>query len=96
MMADRLAFGPFLLLEPAVRERLAAASKTMKLEQGAILIEERQRDDDAYLLLEGSLRVVSRGEASTVAAAPSAVGALNSEPTPSETLPSEPTPDASA
>lgn len=77
-MRDRLAFGPFLLLEPAVRERLAAASRAVKLEQGAILIEERQGDDDAYLLVEGSLRVVSRGEDRTLAivGAPALVGEM--------------------
>ena len=77
-MRDGLLFGPFLLLEPAVRQRLGAASKSMKLEQGAILIEERQRDDDAYLLLEGSLRVMSRGEDRTLAivGAPALVGEM--------------------
>src|SRR4051812_1470739 len=77
-MPDRLAFGPFRLLEPAVRERLGAVSKAMKLEQGAILIEERQDGDDAYLLLEGSLRVMSRGEDRTLAivGAPALVGEM--------------------
>jgi CRP-like cAMP-binding protein len=77
-MSDRLMFGPFLLLEPAVRERLASASKAMKLEQGAILIEERQSGDDAYLLLEGALRVMSRGEDRTLAlvGAPALVGEM--------------------
>jgi signal-transduction protein with cAMP-binding, CBS, and nucleotidyltransferase domain len=71
-------FGPFLLLEPAVRERLAAASKAIKLEQGAIVIEERQSGDDAFLLLEGALRVMSRGEDRTLAivGAPALVGEM--------------------
>ena len=77
-MRDELVFGPFLLLEPAVRERLASASKAMKLEEGAILIEERQSGDDAYLLLEGALRVMSRGEDRTLAivGAPALVGEM--------------------
>ena len=77
-MRDRLVFGPFLLLEPAARERLASVSTTATLEQGAILIEERQADEDAYLLLEGSLRVMSRGEDRTLAivGAPALVGEM--------------------
>jgi signal-transduction protein with cAMP-binding, CBS, and nucleotidyltransferase domain len=73
-----LAFGPFLLLEPAVREQLRAASKAMTLEQGAILIEERQSGEDAYLLLEGALRVVARGDDRTLAivGAPALVGEM--------------------
>jgi signal-transduction protein with cAMP-binding, CBS, and nucleotidyltransferase domain len=77
-MPERLAFGPFLLLEPAARERLASRSTTLKLPQGAVLIEERQDGDDAYLLLEGSVRVMSRGEDRTLAiiGAPALVGEM--------------------
>ena len=61
-----------------MRERLASVAKTAKLEQGAVLIEERQPDEDAYLLLEGSLRVMSRGEDRTLAivGAPALVGEM--------------------
>jgi signal-transduction protein with cAMP-binding, CBS, and nucleotidyltransferase domain len=50
----------------------------MTLEQGAILIEERQDGDDAYLLLEGALRVMSRREDRTLAivGAPALVGEM--------------------
>ena len=61
-----------------MRERLASVAKTATLEQGAVLIEERQVDQDAYLLLEGSLRVMSRGEDRTLAivGAPALVGEM--------------------
>ncbi|HUQ40964.1 MAG TPA: cyclic nucleotide-binding domain-containing protein [Candidatus Limnocylindrales bacterium] len=62
MTPDPLAFGPFMLLEPSARERLAQASAMTKVPQGDVLIEEREDDDDAYLLLEGSVRVISRSE----------------------------------
>jgi CRP-like cAMP-binding protein len=77
-MQDRLGFGPFLLLEPAARERLASVAKAANLKQGEILIEERKDDDDAFLLLEGSLRVVSRGDDRTLAivSAPALVGEM--------------------
>jgi CRP-like cAMP-binding protein len=77
-MSDRLMFGPFLLLEPAARERLESVATTAKLDQGAILIEERQGGEDAYLLLEGCLRVMSRGEDRTLAivGAPALVGEM--------------------
>ena len=60
-VSDQLAFGPFLLLEKTVREQLAAHVSVLSLKQGDVLIEERQVDDDAYLLVEGSVRVVARG-----------------------------------
>jgi len=77
-MPDRLAFGPFFLLDQATKERLRASATTLQLKQGQVLIEERQPDDDAYLLLEGSLRVVARGEERTLAiiGAPALVGEM--------------------
>src|SRR5438552_9038062 len=77
-MLDRLAFGPFFLLDQATKEELRAAATTLQLKQGQVLIEERQPDDDAYLLLEGSLRVVARGEERTLAiiGAPALVGEM--------------------
>lgn len=77
-MTFSLAFGPFRLLEAQARERLASLATTLRLSQGAVLIEERQADDDAYLLLEGSVRIVVRGEGRTLAlvGAPALVGEM--------------------
>ena len=77
-MSASLAFGPFLLLEKAARERLGALAASLHLAEGQVLIEERQADDDAYLLIEGSLRVVARGEGRTLAlvGAPALVGEM--------------------
>ncbi|MDO8506024.1 MAG: cyclic nucleotide-binding domain-containing protein [Candidatus Limnocylindria bacterium] len=77
-MSVSLAFGPFLLLEKAARERLGALATSLLLTEGQVLIEERQADDDAYLLIEGSLRVVARGEGRTLAivGAPALVGEM--------------------
>jgi signal-transduction protein with cAMP-binding, CBS, and nucleotidyltransferase domain len=77
-MSDPLAFGPFLLLEKSAREQLAAQATVLSLKQGDVLIEERQADDDAYLLVDGSVRVVARGEERTLAliGAPALVGEM--------------------
>jgi len=77
-MPDPLAFGPFLLLEKTAREELAARATVLSLKRGDVLIEERQADDDAYLLVEGSVRVVARGEERTLAliGAPALVGEM--------------------
>ena len=61
-MTDSLRFGPFLLLAPAARERLRANARTVELREGDVLIEERRSDDDAYVLVDGSLRVEARAE----------------------------------
>ena len=79
-----LRYGPFLLLQNGERERLAARANVMKLKEGNVLIEERQAGDDAYLLLEGSVRVMSRADGRTLAiiVAPALVGemaAVNNE-----------------
>ncbi len=77
-MRDQLAFGPFLLLEKGARERLGSIAAVLSLKQGDVLIEERSVDDDAYLLVDGSLRVVARGEERTLAliGAPALVGEM--------------------
>lgn len=77
-MPDSLRFGPFLLLAPAARERLRAHARTVELPEGDVLIEERQSDDDAYVLIDGSLRVEARGEGRTLAmvGAPALIGEL--------------------
>lgn len=79
-----LRYGPFLLLQHGERERLAASARAMKLKEGDVLIEEREAGDDAYLLLEGSVRVMSRSDGRTLAiiGAPALVGemaAVNNE-----------------
>ena len=75
---DQLAFGPFLLLEKGARERLGSAAVVLSLKPGDILVEERSADDDAYLLVDGSVRVVARGEERTLAliGAPALVGEM--------------------
>ena len=59
-MSDPLAFGPFLLLEKSEREKLGQACVVLKLKQGDTLIEERSVGDDAYLLVDGSVRIVEQ------------------------------------
>ena len=66
-MSDPLAFGPFLLLEKSAREKLGQACVVLTLKQGDTLIEERSVGDDAYLLVEGSVRIVAQGENRTLA-----------------------------
>jgi CRP-like cAMP-binding protein len=75
---DELAFGPFLLLEKSALERLRGRAATVKLAQGEILIEERQLDDDAYVLIDGSVRVFARADDRTLAmvGAPAIVGEM--------------------
>jgi CRP-like cAMP-binding protein len=77
-MRDLLAFGPFLLLEKGARERLGSTAAVLSLKQGDVLIEERSADDDAYVLVDGSVRVVARGEERTLAliGAPALVGEM--------------------
>ena len=77
-MPDALTFGPFLLLEKDARERLRAHATTLQLPQGEVLIEERQAGDDAYVLIEGSVRVVAGAEERTLAlvGAPALVGEM--------------------
>ena len=77
-MPEGLRFGPFLLLAPAVRERLRAHARAIELREGDVLIEERQSDDDAYVLIDGSLRVEAHGESRTLAivGAPALIGEM--------------------
>jgi len=77
-MSDPLAFGPFLLLEKSEREKLGQACVVLKLKQSDTLIEERSVGDDAYLLVEGSVRIVAQGENRTLAlvGAPALVGEM--------------------
>ncbi len=77
-MPSALRFGPFLFLAPDVRKRLRARACEVRLREGEVLIEERREDKDAYLLVEGALRVVAHGEGRTLAllAAPALVGEM--------------------
>ena len=73
-MTEDLKFGPFLLLDAAVREALREKARDRRLREGDFLIEERGSDDDAYLLLQGSLRVVGDGRTLSIVGAPALVG----------------------
>lgn len=77
-MPENLRFGPFLLLDPKTRERLRANATDVTLRQGDVLIEERHGDDDAYLLIDGSVRIVAGGDDRTLAilGAPALVGEM--------------------
>lgn len=77
-MPSALRFGPFLFLAPDVRRQLRARAREVRLREGDVLIEERRRDKDAYLLMEGCLRVVAHGEGRTLAllGAPALVGEM--------------------
>ncbi len=77
-MPSSLQYGPFLLLDPEARRRLRANAREIKLREGDVLIEERGGDKDAYLLIDGSLRIVARGEGRTLAlvGAPALVGEM--------------------
>jgi len=61
-----------------VRERLREQSQRVRLAEGDVLILERTADDDAYLLIEGALRVVAAVESRTLAivGAPALVGEM--------------------
>jgi len=77
-MPSTLRFGPFLLLDAAARERLRAVARDLRLAEDDVLIEERHGGDDAYLLLDGSLRVEAKGERRTLAivGAPALMGEM--------------------
>ena len=78
MKTDPLAFGPFLLLDPPSRERLRAVAKEWKASAGTVLIEEQNAGTDAYLIVDGAVRVVARAERRTLAliGAPTLVGEM--------------------
>ena len=75
-MPEELNFGPFFLLERSARERLRGLATRLTLAQGDVLIEEHSTGDDAFVLLEGAVRVLARGEERTLAllSAPALVG----------------------
>lgn len=75
---DPFAFGPLALLEKASRARLKKTSTRRHLEVGEMLIDERHPADEAYVIVDGTLRVVGTVELRTLAivSAPSLVGEL--------------------
>lgn len=75
---DAFAFGPFLLLDAASRERLRTSAQRIHLRAGDVLLEEHREDEHAYVLADGSLRVVAGGEDRTLAivGAPALFGEL--------------------
>ena len=77
-MPDIPPFGPFSLLDKPSRARLGASATPRTLKQDETLIEERETSDDAFLLLEGSVRVMAQGERRTLAivGAPALVGEM--------------------
>src|SRR4051812_29182321 len=77
-MPDIPAFGPFTLLDKATRERLGSLATPRTLKQNETLIEERDSNEDAFLLLDGSVRVMAQGEQRTLAiiGAPALVGEM--------------------
>ena len=77
-MTDVPAFGPFALLDKATRERLGSVATPRTLKQNETLIEERESSEDAFLLLDGSVRVMAQGEQRTLAivGAPALVGEM--------------------
>jgi CRP-like cAMP-binding protein len=76
--ADPLAFGPLLLLDAPSRERLRAAATEWRAAAGEALIEERDAGTDAFVIVDGAVRVVARDEGRTLAlvGAPALVGEM--------------------
>lgn len=77
-MPKTLRYGPFLLLDAQARRRLRASACELHLREGDVLIRERGADKDAYVLVDGCLRVVAHGEGRTLAmvGAPALVGEM--------------------
>jgi CRP-like cAMP-binding protein len=75
---DPFAFGPLALLEKSSRERLKKRASKRQLDVGEMLIEERHPLDEAYVIVDGTMRVVGTVELRTLAivSAPSLVGEL--------------------
>ncbi len=77
-MPKTLRYGPFLFLDADARRHLRASACELRLREGEVLIRERGADKDAYLLVDGCLRVVAHGEGRTLAivGAPALVGEM--------------------
>lgn len=75
---DAMTFGPLALLDNASRERIRSRARERRLIPGDTLIRESAGDDDAYLLLDGTLRVTASDEPRMLAvvSAPALVGEM--------------------
>jgi CRP-like cAMP-binding protein len=75
---DAFSFGPLALLDAASRDRLRKLSKKRRLKVGELLIHERSAPDEAYVLMDGTVRVIGTVELRTLAivSAPALVGEL--------------------
>ncbi len=75
---DAMDFGPLALLDQSSRDGLRAQATIRDLEAGETLIRERAPGEDAYLLLEGTVRVTASDEPRMLAiiSAPALVGEL--------------------
>jgi CRP-like cAMP-binding protein len=75
---DPFAFGPLALLERPSRERLKKLATKRQLALGEMLIDEHHPADEAYVIVDGTMRVVGTVELRTLAivSAPSLVGEL--------------------
>jgi CRP-like cAMP-binding protein len=77
-LPDPFAFGPLALLEKSSRERLKKQASKRQLDVGEMLIDERHPADEAYVIVDGTMRVVGTVELRTLAivSSPSLVGEL--------------------
>jgi len=75
---DPLSFGPLALLDAPSRDGLRHRAIARKLAAGEMLIRERAAGEDAYLLLDGTLRVTAAYEPRMLAivSAPALVGEM--------------------
>lgn len=75
---DPMTFGPLALLDVPSRERIRSRARERHLVPGDTLIRESTGDDDAYLLLDGTLRVTASDEPRMLAvvSAPALVGEM--------------------
>jgi len=77
-LPDPFTFGPLALLETSSRQRLRKLATKRQLALGEMLIDERHPADEAYVIVDGTMRVVGTVELRTLAivSAPSLVGEL--------------------
>jgi len=77
-VTDAFSFGPLALLDAASRDRLRKLARKRRLKAGELLIHERSAPDEAFVLTEGTVRVIGTLELRTLAivTAPALVGEL--------------------
>jgi len=75
---DAMTFGPLALLDEGTRDRIHDRARERRLTPGDVLIRESAPDDDAYLLVDGTLRVTAADEPRMLAivSAPALVGEI--------------------